>query len=249
MTLSRRVAAVETALSPTQLVVGWLAEAHTFGDVGSYVASLIAGDPPVSPLDRLARQAARGARNANHGKRAEVIDTAVRSALRETVFRFELVIRINLSAQEMLEREALIAAALAEHRAGSVDERPAARHDLLGLRVDELRAAQEVRSVVEGRYLDGHAALFPDVAHAWDEQVHSTKVIADMAARLAELEGALPPVPPGPERLSHRTAELVADLVEPAKSTALEKLGEGRRAFGIATGWLRTKFNWAVVPA
>jgi hypothetical protein len=258
MTLSRRVAAVETALSPTQLVVGWLAEAHTFGDVGSYVASLIAGDPPVSPLDRLARQAARGARNANHGKRAEVIDTAVRSALRETVFRFELVIRINLSAQEMLEREALIAAALAaqialltyeEHRAGSVDERLAARHDLLGLRVDELRAAQEVRSVVEGRYLDGHAALFPDVAHAWDEQVHSTKVIADMAARLAELEGALPPVPPGPERLSHRTAELVADLVEPAKSTALEKLGEGRRAFGIATGWLRTKFNWAVVPA
>jgi hypothetical protein len=85
--------------------------------------------------------------------------------------------------------------------------------------------------------------LFPDVTHAWDEQVRSTKVIADMAARLAELEGASPPVPPGPERLSHRTAELVADLVEPAKAEALEKLDEGRQAFGIANAWVRTKLN------
>ena len=67
----------------------------------------------MSPLDRLARQAARGARNATHGKRPEVIEAAVRSALREIVFRFELVVRINVSAHELLEREALIDAALA----------------------------------------------------------------------------------------------------------------------------------------
>lgn len=42
-------------------------------------------------------------------------------------------------------------------------------------------------------------------------------------------------------RLSRRTSELVADQVEPAKSDALEKLGEGERAFGIANAWLRTK--------
>ena len=77
MTLSRRVAAIETALSPTQLVVGWLVEAHTFGDVGSYVASLIAQDPPVSPLDLLARQAARGARNSTKGKRPEIVEAQV----------------------------------------------------------------------------------------------------------------------------------------------------------------------------
>jgi len=33
----------------------------------------------------------------------------------------------------------------------------------------------------------------------------------------------------------------VADLVEPAKADALEKLGEGQRAHGIANAWLRTK--------
>jgi hypothetical protein len=33
----------------------------------------------------------------------------------------------------------------------------------------------------------------------------------------------------------------VADLVEPAKAAALDKLDEGQRALGIATGWLRAK--------
>lgn len=36
-----------------------------------------------------------------------------------------------------------------------------------------------------------------------------------------------------------RAGEVVADLVEAAKSEALDKLGEGERAFGIATKWLR----------
>ncbi len=54
-----------------------------------------------------------------------------------------------------------------------------------------------------------------------------------MAVRLAELDGVPPAVPRDPEALSQRTAELVADLVEPAKATALEKLGEGRQALGV----------------
>jgi hypothetical protein len=35
----------------------------------------------------------------------------------------------------------------------------------------------------------------------------------------------------------------VADLVEPAKAAALDKLDEGQRALGIATGWLRAKLG------
>ena len=33
----------------------------------------------------------------------------------------------------------------------------------------------------------------------------------------------------------------MADLVEPAKAAALDKLDEGQRALGIANAWLRTK--------
>src|SRR5665811_192985 len=108
MTLKRRLDAVETSLTPTQLVLRWLAEAHAFGDVEPYVASLLAQDPPVAPLDRLAREAAHGARTGMRGKRPELINAAVRSALRETVFRFELVMRINVTTHELLDKEQLL---------------------------------------------------------------------------------------------------------------------------------------------
>jgi hypothetical protein len=73
----------------------------------------------------------------------------------------------------------------------------------------------------------------------WEEQVRSTQAIADMAVRLAELDGVPPAASPDAEALARRTTELVADLVEPAKATALETLGEGRRALDIAAGWVR----------
>jgi hypothetical protein len=254
MTLSRRLAKIETSLSPTQLVLRWLAEAHAFGDIESYVASLLAEDPPVAPLDRLAREAAHGARTSMRGKRPELVEAAVRSALRETVFRFELVMRINITAHELLDREALIDAALSAHVAllacednktrladATYLERFASRRDLLAFRVSELRATQEARSILEGRYLEDHGALFPGVAKAWDEQVKSTGEIADMAVRLAEFDGVPPAAPTESEAASRRTTELVADLVEPTKAEALEKLGEGQRALGIANDWVRTK--------
>lgn len=156
--------------------------------------------------------------------------------------------RINVSAHELLEREALIDAALVAHIAllAGTDKRDATtveglatRHDLALVRVSELCAAQEARSIVEGRYLDGHEALFPDAAQAWDEQVKSSEAIADAVVRLVELDGAA--AEGDSETMPRRTTEFVADLVEPAKAAALDKLDEGQRALGIATGWLRSK--------
>jgi len=250
MTLDRRLAQIDEALTPTQLVLCWLAEAHAYGDPVPYVNSLLAQDPPVAPLDRLAREAVHGARTAMRGKRPELVDAAVRSTLRETVFRYELVLRINVVAHELVGREGLIDAALSARvalvtgegkREPKDRERLGTLRDLLLFRVSELHADGEARALVEQRYLDGHAALFPDLATAWAEQVRSTEIIAAMAVRLAELEGVPPAVPPDPDVLSERTAELVADLVEPAKAETLEKLGEGRQALGIAAAWMRTK--------
>ncbi len=129
MTLRRRLAKIEETLSPTQLVLRWLAEAHAFGDMRAYVASLLAQDPrllrwigwpgrPSTGPGGHARQAARAGR------------AAVRSALRETVFRFELVMRINVTAHELVDREGLIDAALSAQLAlltSEARERRAAR--------------------------------------------------------------------------------------------------------------------------
>ena len=90
--------------------------------------------------------------------------------------------------------------------------------------------------------------LVPDVASAWEEQIHGAQIIADMAVRLAEIDGVEPADQDDPEAITVRASQLVADLVEPAKSTALEKLGEGRPAFDIANAWLRQKFAVAAVP-
>jgi hypothetical protein len=77
----------------------------------------------------------------------------------------------------------------------------------------------------------------------WDEQLRNTETFAAVACRLAELDGVPPAEPPDPDVASARVTELVADLAEPAKTTALEKLGEGERAQSIATAWLRPKLK------
>jgi hypothetical protein len=176
--------------------------------------------------------------------------------LRETVFRFDLVMRILVTTHDLLEREGLIEAALSAHvallttegrerrrRDSSYPERFATLRGLLLFRVAELRAAQGAREAVEARYLAGHTALFPDAVQAWGAQLRSTEAIADLACRLAELDGVPPAETPDPDAASARVTELVADLVEPAKTTALEKLREGEQAQRIAMGWLRPKLQ------
>ena len=256
MTAERRLARLETSLTPTQLVLRWLDEAHAFGDLESYVRWQLAEPSYEGPVDRLVLEAVQGVRASLRGKRPEVIDAAIRSALRETVFRFDLVMRILVTTHDLLEREGLIDAVLSAHLALLTSESRAARRrdttylerfatlrGLLLLRGAELRAAQEARAAVERRYLAGHTALFPDAVKAWNAQLRSTETLANVACRLANLDGVPPAEPPDPDPASARVAELVADLVEPAKTTALEKLDEGRQALTTATGWLRAKFG------
>lgn len=252
MTMDRRLARLEDSLSPTQLVLRWLAEAHACGSLEAYVRSILDLPDDRQPIDRLCQEAYEGARARLRGKPAEPVRAAVRSDLRETVFRYVLALRIYETAQDLLDREALIDAALSAHialltsdesRGPHYAEHLARLRDLLAFRVSELGAEQDARALVEERYLDSHAALFPDVAAAWEEQLQRTQVLADMAVRLAELDGVPAAPPQDPEAFSRRTAELVADLVEPAKAEALEKLGEGRQALGVARAWVWTKLR------
>jgi hypothetical protein len=65
--------------------------------------------------------------------------------------------------------------------------------------------------------------------------------MAVIALRLAELDRFDPPPPDDPAAVEARVAQLVADHVEPARSTAYNELGDGRRAVIVATRWLRPK--------
>jgi hypothetical protein len=154
VTAERRLVRLETSLSPTQLVLRWLDEAHAFGGLESYVRAQLAEPSAEGPLDRLAREAESGARASLRGKRPEIADAAISSALRETIFRFDLVMRILVTTHELLDREGLIDAALSAHLALLTTEgraerrrdttylkRPATLQGPLLFRVAELRAA------------------------------------------------------------------------------------------------------------
>ena len=258
MRAAPRLAKLEASLSPTQLVLRWLAEAHAFDDLEAYLRWLFDQPPDQLPLNRLARQAAEGARV--RGRSAEQ-EAAVRGALRATVFRFELVLRITVEAHETLERETFIHVALAlllgvvAFEAGPPGGAAEPLVDLalcrrlLGQLRTELGALARARATVEERYLDGQAALFPATRRRWAERVGEYEALAALAERLAELDGL--PAAPGedgaraadPEALDQRVAELVADLVEPARLSALQKLGEGERAAVVAARWLRPKLE------
>ncbi|MEX1173721.1 MAG: hypothetical protein WEG56_14050 [Chloroflexota bacterium] len=253
MTVARRLGVLETTLTPTQRVVAWLYEAQAFGDLDVYVDSLLDQPGETFPLNRLAREAVSATRTALKGKPAEVVDAAVRKALRETIFRFELVMRINIVGHEMLERETMLYTVFAGQLAVLVGDDRAERRadpshlsrlaqcrDFTAMRVTELLAAAKARSISETRYLDGHVALFPNDVAEWADRLRMAQELAVMAERIAELDGVPPAAPVDPDAVSTRAA-LVADLVEPARSTALEKLDEGRQALAIATSWLRSK--------
>ena len=164
------------------------------------------------------------------------------------------MIRINVVAHEMVDREALIYAALAGQLAMLVSEerterrsdptysrRMAQCRDVTAGRVVELLAAQEARSIAEQRYLGGHSALFPDGIDQWAEQLRLAQELAVMADRIAELDGVAPAAQTDPGAFAGRAAVLAAAIVEPARSAALEKLDEGHHALQIATSWLRSK--------
>ena len=259
MTLSRRTGKIESRLSPTQLVLRWLDEAHAFGSLEAYTSHLLETDPTEGPLDRLCRETEANTRQSGRGRPRQDVEAPIKRALEETVFRFQLVMRINVDAHEILDRQVLTDAALSAHIALLTTPDAKARDDLprhfgnvlnaMDGRVKLLRAAEAARVAAEYRYLNGRAALFPNALEAWDLQVKSSVGLTAMAFRLATLEGVLPDMeadasPDEPAELApdpDDVAAVLADLVEPSKAEALEKLDEGRRAHAIATRWLRSK--------
>lgn len=252
MTLARRVAALEVALTPTQLVLRWLDEAHGHGSLTAYVGAILDDDPEDFPLNRLCREAVASARSGIKGRSKEQTDASVSGALQQTAFRFELVMGINVRTHEIMDRQVLVDAVLSAHLATlssgnalkaasdpGIVEQIAVSRDTAMRYVIELHAMQEARSLAESRYLDSHQALFPDALRDWEAQVTATERLAVMADRLAELEGAPAMEIDVAEAAAARVPVLLDGFVEPAKATALEKLGAGDRAMRVATRWVR----------
>ena len=98
MTLARRLVNLEEHLSSTQLVLRWFDEAHAHGSIEAYVRSTLDLTPEEQPLNRLCGEAEETVRATIGGRRGDEFRAALRSALRQVVLHFELVLRANALA-------------------------------------------------------------------------------------------------------------------------------------------------------
>jgi hypothetical protein len=250
VTLARRLDALESSLTPTQLVLRWLDEAHAHGSLEVALAAVIDVPPEDLPLNRLWREAAASARAAARSRGPDAMQRAVRKSVSETVFRFFVVLRANVTAQEAFEKEALVQAATSFVVAMLVTpERPPKNYETMLrqacairlARVAELEAMAAARARAAERYLDGRELLFPGLAVACEEQLRESREHAALTLRLAELDGIAPDRPEDDE--DQRLDAAFADLVEHSKATTLEKLGDGASALRVARAWLRPKLT------
>lgn len=108
MTQECRLAAVEEALTPVQLVLRWIEEIHGYDDMLSYIHSLADRQLGDMPMDRLGRAAKENAKLRTRGRPRAEADRAIWRSLVDTIFRAQLVLDINASTQDRLDRHALI---------------------------------------------------------------------------------------------------------------------------------------------
>ncbi len=254
MTLARRLAKVEESLTPTELAVRWLDEAHAHGGIEAHARANLEDESAEPPLNVLARAASSGVRSRLRGKPLADVAKAADAAVFQVVFRYELFVRILHLSHDLIDRETLLGMVLAGRLAllcSSIEGRPrdptdAERfHELLELmlgRIVELRAFARARERVEELYLAGHPALYPEDQAAWAERVKETSELGFTAIGLAELHGlAGSASAPDPEPSDERIATFMTDFVEPAKVETFELLDDGSRAFRTARSWLRGK--------
>ena len=251
MTLAHRVARLEAAVTPRDAVLAWLTEAHAYPTLPDYIAAIRDAPREDWPLVRIAGQVEAAVQATTKGTPQEVWQ-AVRSALGDACFLFELVLQGNLAAREVRDIEGLRWAVLAKwsgllaveaelaSRDHLDDPEHAAREaqdwrDALAFTLANLYLEEAARTSLERRYLAGRSVLFPALAQEWRDLVERLEWLAQHADRLQEPGPSTPPT--NVAGLRSRGVELApgraTELADLARIHALDMLGERERVLAI----------------
>ena len=257
MTLAARIARLEAGTTPRDAVLAWLEEAQAYPTLPAYLAAIRDAPREAWPLHRMARQVEAAVRSTAKGTPQEVWQ-AVRRAVGDAFFLFELVLQGNLAAREVRDIEGLRWALLTkwsgllateaelaritrqpdpEHAAGEARE----WREALAFTLTNLYTEEAARASLERRYLTGRSLLFPALAQEWTDLVERLEWLAEHAEKLHG------PVPGAPsvavaELRAQAAAQALArasELAELARIAALELLGERERARGVLERHLR----------
>jgi hypothetical protein len=268
MTAERRLAKLESTLSPKAATLLWLAEAQQFGSLPAYGNWLIDQPIAAAPLERVPTQARAGALEAMRGQPRDAVREAAHQAVRDAIFLVELILKANVAAEETIRIAGLRYAALfwemraigaeaqletdarrRRTRGGHASPWTAWRAAVASL-VGDLYAAEEARVHVERRYVEGTLTLFPDLASEWQrlrEQVEQLAGLGDVVGVTAVMvDGAhrrrsrpLSDLRQLHAAARHRASEEGATLVDAARAATLDALGDKAGAATIAERRLR----------
>ena len=95
MTTDKRLNQITRSLTPKQTVVLWLQEIEQYRNAEEYLRYLRSQPESAAPITRLTRQIDEGIRVAMKGKPKEVVDAAVRQAVKDVVFLIKFHLQVN----------------------------------------------------------------------------------------------------------------------------------------------------------
>ena len=202
-----RLERLEETLSPRRLVALWLQERMAFASAADYAAWLAEQPLGTTVLDRVMQGCASGGGDTTRPSGGMSAGTTSQDVLFHTVFRIQLALRIDEAVAEEVQLESLVfvkltwqlRALMAEWSLwldrGREEDLPdiivsrTSWIDALREHVLTLQLADAARSRLEGRYLDGHQAVFPHTLVGLER-------IIDLASTMASQSSALtgPPV-------------------------------------------------------
>jgi hypothetical protein len=261
VTTARRVAAVERALQPEEVVLRVIAEAQEHASLDAYARAV--ADVPVeaAPLSRILAESGAKARATARGQPRENMDKAVRRAVGDSMFRYILFLRLNTEALEIADHEGLRASA-ASFWMGSLlggpredDLEPAewAEHQedlrrcwkqwrsLVASLLVSVLVEEEAREALQSRYLGGRSALFADTATVWDRFADLVDRLWSIAEtrRTDEDQAASERAEAEGDPLANRVADRAERIADDARVSTFERLGDMPRAVAIMERRLR----------
>src|SRR3569833_827697 len=172
----RRLDVIETALTPREAMLAWMAEAHAFGSLQVYMASLKDAPDEAFPLLRLGRQMEASVRRSRQGQPRDQVWTAVRMAVRDAGFLYYLFSQCNFRVLEQRRANWLSTS----HWWRRCCRRESNAQMALWWREAEKAAVtsygqQGVVDAIAQRYFDGQNPLFPEIAKSVAAQVKEVK--------------------------------------------------------------------------
>ena len=267
MTARRRLDKLEHSLGPKEAILRWLEEAHRLPSIVEYARATIDLPESAQPSIQITEQVEAAIRRTRRGRSDDELERAVRRAIGDAVFLFELVFILNQTAADFAQVAVLRSLVLGGHLDHLVidplsEDLAARRADPEGARgvdmawrtwrasveelVRDVRVEQAARSALDETYFAGRSVLFAEVAEDWTrlgEQADRLDAIVETLRepfRTRAGFGLRRVLPANPGLVATRARARAAELADEARIAAFEILGDRPRAIAIAELRLRT---------